>query len=136
MATGGDGRIYVRDPEPAILNECQFAEVRLQAPLMAQDRLIVSEATAMRWFADAAGAGFVGINEGPKRVDLKIIWVFPEDRGQGFGRSMMLAVIELAGGRAIRLVAEERLLPFYERFGFLKRSRYKETSWHLERPAP
>jgi ribosomal protein S18 acetylase RimI-like enzyme len=141
MAADGDGRLHVRETAPilsTVLRSSDFAEVRKHAPLIAQDRLIISEGTAMHWYAETAGAGFVGINTGPRRVDVKVVWVFPEDRGSGVGKRMMAELIRIFGDRAFRLVADESLFGFYEPFGFQRGSKYKRggTSWHMDRPAP
>lgn len=115
------------------LVECDFARVAKFARSLAQDRLIISPATAERWFE--CGLGFAGIKETPAVLTIKIAWVFPEERRRGVGSAMITELIERAGERRVELVADDHLFGFYGRFGFtpIRRIKAGGRAWLMRR---
>lgn len=75
------------------------------------------------------GRGVVGVAAYSFVEDALMLWklyVLPEAQGSGAGRALLDAVIEAAGGRAVRLThvaGNERAHAVYERLGFVETGR-------------
>jgi ribosomal protein S18 acetylase RimI-like enzyme len=77
------------------------------------------ELQLMGYYADQELIGLVGFRMNDENVlELKHIAVLPEEQGMGYGRGMMLEMLQLKNPKAIVAETDEETVDFYRSIGF------------------